>query len=236
MTAGGRLFGIGIGPGDPELITLKALRLLKAAAIVAYPAPEAGESLARAIAAPYLSPTQEEFAIRVPMSADRAAAEPAYDRAADVLGRRLAAGRDVAVLCEGDPFFYGSFMYLFARLAKRFPVDVVPGVSSLAACAGALAMPLAARNDVISIVPAPLPPEAIIDRLRSSDATAVIKVGRHFTKVRGILIDLGLLAQARYIEHASMASQRIVSLDDVDPANVPYFSMILVHRRGEAWL
>lgn len=236
MTATGRLHGLGIGPGDPELITLKALRLLKAAAIVAYPAPETGASLARAIAAPYLSPAQEEIAIRVPMSLERAAAEPVYDRAADALGRRLAAGCDVALLCEGDPFFYGSFMYLFARLAKRFPVDVVPGVSSLVACAGALAMPLAARNDVISIVPAPLPTEVIAARLRDSDASAVIKIGRHFTKVRGVLADLGLLMQARYIEHASMATQRILPLEAVDPAAVPYFSMILVHRRGEAWV
>ncbi len=235
MTTSGRLYGLGIGPGDPELITLKALRLLRSAAVVAYPAPEIGESLVRSIAAPYLASTQEEFAIRLPMSAERFPAEAVYDRAAEVLGQHLAAGRDVAVLCEGDPFFYGSFMYLFARLAKRFPVEAVPGVSSLTACAGALAMPLAARNDVFSIVPAPLSAEAIAARLRESDAAAIIKVGRHFAKVRDVLADLGLQTQARYIEHASMASQRILPLAKVDPADVPYFSMILVHRRGEAW-
>jgi len=231
----GTLYGLGIGPGDPELITVKALRLLRAAPVLAYPAPETGESLARAIAADLLPGGQTEVAIRMPMVSARFPAQEIYDRVAVELGGHLAAGRDVAALCEGDPFFYGSFMYLFARMAEDYPVEVVPGVSSLTGCAAALGAPLAARNDVLTVVPAPLEAAVLKTRLAAGDATAIIKVGRHFEKVRRVLEELGLSEQARYIEHATMASQRILPLDAVEPGAVPYFSMILLHKRGEAW-
>jgi precorrin-2/cobalt-factor-2 C20-methyltransferase len=152
----GTVYGIGVGPGDPELMTLKGARLLNACPVIAYPAPETGDSLARRIAAPHVPDTATEIIIRTPMSIDRFPAEEVYDRAAREIGAHLAADRDVAVLCEGDPFFYGSFMYLFARLAEQWPVEVVPGVSSLMACAATLGAPLAARNDVLSVLPAPL--------------------------------------------------------------------------------
>ena len=231
----GTLYGLGVGPGDPELITLKALRRLQAAAVVAYPAPEHGDSLARGIVAPHLPGGQTEIAIRMPMVASRFPAQEVYDRAADEIGGHLAAGRDVAVLCEGDPFFYGSFMYLFGRMAAEFRVEVVPGVSSLTACAAALDAPLAARNDVLTVVPATLPAETLSDRLANADAVALIKVGRHFAKVRNVLETLGLGDRARYIQHATMDTQTVLPLDAVSPDEVPYFSMILVHRRGEAW-
>ncbi len=231
----GTLYGLGIGPGDPELITLKALRLLKAAPVLAYPAPEQGESLVRRIVAPHLDGAKTEVAIRMPLVAARFPAQQVYDRAAEELGAHLAAGRDVAVLCEGDPFFYGSFMYLFGRMAERFTVEVVPGVSSLTACAAVLGAPLAARNDVLTVVPAPLDEAALKARLGEAEAAAVIKLGRHFAKVRRVLDELGLAQHARYVEHATMDSQRILPLDAVAGDDVPYFSMILVHRRGEAW-
>jgi len=231
----GTLYGLGIGPGDPELITLKALRLLQAAPVLAYPAPETGESLARRIVAPHLDGGHIEVAIRMPLVEARFPAQAVYDRAAEELGGHLIAGRDVAVLCEGDPFFYGSFMYLFGRMAERFTVEVVPGVSSLTACAAVLGAPLAARNDVLTVVPAPLDEAALKTRLSGVDAAAIIKLGRYFPKVRRVLDELGLAAHARYVEHATMESQRILPLDAVDGENVPYFSMILVHRRGEAW-
>ncbi|MDJ0611008.1 MAG: precorrin-2 C(20)-methyltransferase [Kiloniellales bacterium] len=231
----GTLYGLGIGPGDPELITVKALRLLRAAPVLAYPAPEKGESLARAIVADLLPGGQAEVAIRMPIEVARFPAQEVYDRSAAELGGHLAEGRDVAVLCEGDPFFYGSFMYLFGRMAEDFPVEVVPGVSSLTACAAVLGAPLAARNDVLSVVPGPLPDPELKARLADCQAAALIKVGRHFPRIRSVLEELGLAGRARYVERATMASQKILPLDAVDPAAVPYFSMILVHTRGEAW-
>src|SRR3546814_7073624 len=153
-TMTGTLYGLGIGPGDPELITVKALRLLKAAPVLAYPAPESGDSLARAIVAGYLPGGQTEIVLRMPMVAERFPAQEVYDRAAVEIGGHLAAGRDVAALCEGDPFFYRSFMYPFGRVAHRFPVEVLPGVSSLTACAGVLGGPPAARKHVLPIIPA----------------------------------------------------------------------------------
>lgn len=233
MTA--TLYGLGIGPGDPELITLKALRLLQAAPVLAYPALEEGDSLARSIVAGHLPGGQTEIAIRMPMVAARFPAQEVYDKAAAEIGGHLEAGRDVAALCEGDPFFYGSFMYLFGRVAERFPVEVVPGVSSLTACAAVLGAPLAARNDVLTVIPAPLGEEVLAARLRDVEAAAVIKVGRHLQKVRKVLEELGLADRARYVERATMGEQRILPLDSLDGDAAPYFSMILIHRRGEAW-
>lgn len=233
--ATGKLYGLGIGPGDPELITLKALRLLQGAPVLAYPAPEKGDSLARSIVAGHLSGDQIEIPIRMPMVASRFPAQEVYDWAADTLGDHLTNGRDVVVLCEGDPFFYGSFMYLFGRMADRFPVEVVPGVSSLTACSAILGSPLAARNDVLTVLPAPLDEESLRARLSRSDSVAIIKVGRHFEKIRRLLGELDLLDQARYIEHATMATQKVLPLAEVPLTEVPYFSMILVHQRGEAW-
>jgi precorrin-2/cobalt-factor-2 C20-methyltransferase len=141
----------------------------------------------------------------------------------------------VAALCEGDPFFYGSFMYLFGRVAERFPVEVVPGVSSLTACAAVLGAPLAARNDVLTVIPATLEPQQLATLLRDAEAVAIIKVGRHLQKVRKVLRILGLLDLARYVERATLGEQRILPLVDMEEDSAPYFSMILLHRRGEAW-
>lgn len=231
----GTLYGLGVGPGDPELITLKAQRILRSVPVIAWPAPLEGESMARSIAATHLPGGQTEIPIRMPMVAERFPAEDVYDKAADEISVHLTEGRDVAVLCEGDPFVYGSFMYLFARIAGRFPVSVVPGVSSLTAGAAALGMPLAARNDVLVVLPAPLAEDELERRLADADAAVIIKVGRHMAKLRRVLDRLGLTGSARYIEHATMENQIIRDIAEMDEAVAPYFSLVLVHRRGEAW-
>ena len=230
----GLLSGIGVGPGDPDLITLKGLKAIRQAQVIAYPAPPEGESLARSIAAPHIPGGQEEIAIRMPLELARFPAAEVYARAAATLGARLDEGCNVAVLCEGDPFVYGSFLYLFERLAARHRVEVIPGVSSPMACAAALRLPLAARNDVFTVIPAPLDEAALAAHLAACDAAAIIKVGRHLEKVRRVLKNLGLLERAHYVERASMAAERIAPLAAVAPP-APYFSMVIVHRRGAAW-
>jgi precorrin-2/cobalt-factor-2 C20-methyltransferase len=231
----GTLYGIGVGPGDPELITLKGYRLLQAAPVIAWPAPLEGESMAHRIAAPHLPDGRIEIPIRMPISIDRFPVEGVYDEAAAELGEHLSEGRDVAVLCEGDPFVYGSFMYLFGRLADRFPVQVVPGISSLTAGAAALGAPLAAQNDVLSVIPAPLPEEELERRLADTDAAVVIKVGRHLEKLGRVLSRLGLAETARYVEYATMENQTVRPFPEAAEGKAPYFSLVLVHRRGEAW-
>ncbi len=230
---GGTLYGLGIGPGDPDLITLKALRILKSVSVVAHPAPEEGDSLARAIAAPHLGGGQTEIAIRTPMTPGNFPADDVYDRYAAEIAAHLKENRDVAVLCEGDPFLYGSFMYIFARLAGDHDVQVVPGVSSLGAVAACAGRPLVSRNQVLTIVPAPLDEDELFQRLAGTDAAAVMKVGRHLEKVKRVLARLGLDGGATYVEHASMPDQRICPLADVSEDAAPYFSMILVrHPEG----
>ena len=231
----GRLFGLGIGPGDPELITLKAYRILQSSDLLVYPAPEQGDSLARTIAAPHVPDGIPEYVMRMPLNADRFPAQRVYDAAASRISSALRDGKQIAVLCEGDPFFYGSFMYLFERLASDHPVEVVPGVSSLMACAATSCLPLAARNDVLTVLPATLSDAALEARLSTTDAAAIIKVGRHLPRLVVLLERLGLAECARYIEHATMTGQKVLSLRAAAGLIAPYFSMILLHQRGQAW-
>jgi precorrin-2/cobalt-factor-2 C20-methyltransferase len=224
----GRLYGIGVGPGDPELLTLKAYRLLQAAPVVAYQAASDRESVARSIVAPYLTGKQIEVCFNFPRALDPEAAYDLYSEAIKPISAHLSMGRDVVVLCVGDPLFYGSFMYLFTRLSDRFITEIVPGISSPMAAAAAIGTPLCYQNDVFSVLSATLPAESLRAHLRDADAVAIIKLRRHFDKVRQILSDLDLLSRAKYIERATGKDQRIAAIEDIDPSNVPYFSMILV--------
>jgi len=232
----GTAFGIGVGPGAPDLLTLRAVRLLQEAPVIAYPAPEGGASLARAIAASHIPEGRDEIVIETPMVPGEFPAHAVYDRYAAVIAKHLEAGRDVAILCEGDPFLYGSFMYLFARLADDHKVEVVPGVSSLGACAAVAGAPLVSRNEVLTVLPAPVSDARIVAALETSDALAIMKVGRHLDRVRGHIEAAGRLKDAWYIERATMETQRVFPLaatdDDVDKA--PYFSMILIRTPSEA--
>ncbi len=231
MSAGrqGRLYGIGVGPGDPELLTLKGLRLLRAAAVVAYPAPDSGNSFARAIVAAWLDRGQREIVIRFPMRPGPPPAE-IYDDAARMIAAELDAGNDVALLCQGDPLFYGSFIGVFTRLADCFPIEIVPGVSSLTACAAAAATALVTHDEVLAVIPATLAKDELRRRLAAAEIAAIVKLGRHLPKVRRVLGDLGILADALYVEHASLPNQRVWPLAEIDDA--PYFSMALVRKAG----
>ena len=232
----GKLYGLGLGPGDPELLTLKAHRILTSAPVVAYPAPDTGSSFARQIVAPYLSASQLEVPMVVPMRVERYPAQEVYDEASETLSRHLDAGSDVAVLCEGDPFFYGSFMYLFERLSGRYETEIVPGVSSIMAGAAALGRPLAARNDVLTIIPGPLDTKLMRARIDASDAVAIIKVGRHFSRIRQLLEEMNLVDAAGYLERISLPEQRVLPLAEVTEDAAPYFSIILIYKGQEGWM
>ena len=231
----GTLHGVGVGPGDPELMTLRAHRLIRAARVVAYPAPDSGESTARAIAAFAIAEGAEEIPMVVPMRPDRFPAQGVYAEAAERIAARLDAGTDVVVLCEGDPFFYGSFMYLFRRLAGSHPVEVTPGVSSLGACAAALRRPLTARDDVLTVLPGTLPDAELRPRIEAAQAVAIMKVGRHLPRLRALIERLGLTARAGYAAHASRPDERAVPLAEA-PDTAPYFSMILIYKGDDPWL
>ncbi|HEV7277274.1 MAG TPA: precorrin-2 C(20)-methyltransferase [Devosiaceae bacterium] len=231
----GTLHLVGVGPGDPELLTLKAARILAAVPVIAYPESGEDSALALSIAASHLPADAERLPIAVPMKPERAPAQAAYDRAAIAILARLESGRDVAWLCEGDPLFYGSAMYLIARVAPHAPVEVIPGVTSLTAAAAAIVRPLAARNEVLKVLPAPLPDETLAAELAAAPAVAIIKIGRHFDRIRALLTASGHAAGAIVVEHATSSRQRITPLAGFAHDERPYFSTILCYCGEEAW-
>ncbi|WP_417675232.1 precorrin-2 C(20)-methyltransferase [Roseibium sp.] len=231
----GTLYGVGLGPGDPELLTLKAHRLISTAKVISYPAPDTGPSFARAIAAGYFPEGVREIPVVIPMRESRFPAKEIYDRAAKEIAEVLDSGTDVVTLCEGDPFFYGSYMYVFERLAERYPTVIVPGVTSLTACAAALRRPLTSRTDVLTVIPGTLPDDDIRARIDSAQSIAIMKVGRHVGRLKALLDDLGLTDRAGYVERASLDEQKVLPLADFTGDKAPYFSMILIYKGDEAW-
>lgn len=244
--AKGRLLGLSVGPGDPELITVKALRLLREAPVVAYFVAKAKASKGQGgnafgIVEAHLSETQQRLPLVYPVTTEKLAPPLSYedviaafyDAAAEQVAEHLDAGRDVAVICEGDAFFFGSYMYLHDRLAGRYEAEVVPGVCSMLGGAAALGSPLVYRNQSLLVLSGVLAEEELAERLAGAEAAVVMKLGRNFDKVRRVLERLGLAERALYIERATMAEQRVLPLDAVEPMASPYFSLILVP--GKRW-
>jgi len=241
MAQPGRLIGLGVGPGDPELITVKALRLLRESPVVAYFVAKGKKGNAFGIIAAHLQAAQTQMPLVYPVPTE-VLPEPLsyeqiisdfYDQAAEEVAEHLQAGRDVAVICEGDPFFYGSYMYLHDRLAERFEAQVVPGVWSMLGGAAVLGVRLVSRNQSLSVLSGVLPHDDLKRRLADADAAVIMKLGRNCHKVREVLAELGLADRALYVERATMSNQKIVPLNDVDPMSSPYFSLIIVP--GERW-
>jgi len=232
----GRLFGIGLGPGDPELMTLKAVRLLRSADVVAYPTAKAGTGVSLSIIAAHLHGAQELFPLVYPITAGPEADAPDYrdkisafyDETSARLAEYLDAGRDVAIPCVGDPFFYGSFMYWYGRLSHRFETTVVPGISSILAGAIATGKPLCFRTQTVTVIPGTLPQSDIVRRLECADAAVIIKLGRTFTKVRGALERSGKLSRAIYVERATMETEKVRPAAEVETGTSPYFSMVVI--------
>jgi precorrin-2 C20-methyltransferase/precorrin-3B C17-methyltransferase len=234
----GRLFGVGVGPGDPELVTVKAARIIAAADVIAYPiAPRRGATgVARTIALPHMRDGVIEMALTDPITTEQTdhpggyegAISDFYDESAAAIAEHLDAGRDVVVLCEGDPFFYGSYMYLHERLSDRYPTEVVPGVTSVSAAAAAAGVPLVKRDDILTVLPATLPEDELASRLRAADAAVVMKLGRTFPPVARAASVAGVASRAVWVAHAASAGQRVARLSDVDADNVPYMSLVLV--------
>ena len=235
-TRTGRLYGVGLGPGDPSLLTVRAVEVIGAVDVVAFHSARHGRSIARSIASRYFRDGTVEEALVYPLTTGstthpggyRGALEDFYAEASGRLAAHLDAGRDVAVLSEGDPFVYSSYQHLHKRLAHRYDTEVVPGVSSLSATGASLGRPLVEADEVLTVIPGTLPEEELTARIAAADSAVILKLGRTFPAVRRALERAGRLGDAAYVERATMAGERTAPLSEVDPESVPYFSMAVL--------
>ncbi|MGW4713882.1 precorrin-3B C(17)-methyltransferase [Nocardia sp. NPDC004260] len=236
MSTPGKLWGVGLGPGDPELVTVKAANVIGAADVIAFHSARHGRSISRRIAAPYLRPGQLEEHLVYPVTTEttdhpggyQGAIDEFYEQAAERLAEHLAAGRSVALLAAGDPLFYSSYMHMHRRLADRFEAEIIPGITSVSAASAALGTPLVEGEQVLTVLPGTMPVDELTRRLRGTDAAAIMKLGRTYPGVRQALTDSGRLADAYYVERASTTEQRVLHAGAVDDAEVPYFAITLV--------
>lgn len=236
----GRLYGIGLGPGDPELLTVKAVRLLKTCPVVAYFCKSGRRGNARVIADRWIPETCEELPLGYPLTTEIPFDHPDYistlsafyEAAREKLAERLRRGLDVALLAEGDPLFYGSFMHLYERLRGEFATEVVPGVTGMAGCAAAAGAPLTWGDDILRVLPGTLPYEALVEHLKQADAAVVMKLGKNFQKVRRAFAETGQLERAIYVERGAMPEQKVIPLAEKLDDDAPYFSMILLPGQG----
>jgi precorrin-2/cobalt-factor-2 C20-methyltransferase len=232
----GRLIGVGVGPGDPELLTLKAMRVLKEADVVAHFAKLGNGSNARAIIAGQLKSGIQELPLLYPLTTEvgkderfyRDTMREFYDGAAAAVAAHLDAGRVVAVICEGDPLFYGSYMHLHVRLAGNYPTEIVAGVTGMSGCWSAAGVPIAQGDDVFTAIPGSLPEDELVRRLREADAVVIMKLGRHLPKVRRALERTGRLARAMYVERGTMPGAVVMPLLEKADDCAPYFAVVLV--------
>jgi precorrin-2/cobalt-factor-2 C20-methyltransferase len=235
------IIGVGLGPGDPDYVTVRAIKVLRAASRLVHFAKKGERGIARSIADAVIGPDPErELPLYYPVTTEIPVAGPDYpaaigafyDRAAARLIEEIASGRSVAVLCEGDPFFYGSFTHLWLRLKGRVAIEIVPGITGMAGAAARAGVPVGWADDVVTVLPATLRYADLVERLGSTDAAVIIKLGRNLPKVRDALAAAGLLERAFYVERATMLGQRIGTVADMAEDSAPYFSLVLVPGRG----
>lgn len=240
VAALGALIGVGLGPGDPELVTVKAARLIGAANVVAFFAKRGRESHARTIAAPYLAPGCEEIALHYPVTTEIPFDQPEYvsslqqfyEDCVTRIRAVLETGRNVTLLCEGDPLLYGSFMHMFARLDSRFRIEICAGVSGMSGCFAAARQPMAWGDDILTVLPATLDEDRLASRLAETDAAVVMKLGGNFAKLRRAMTRAGVIDRAIYVERGAMPGEKIMRFADKRDDEAPYFSMALVPGRG----
>ena len=227
------LYLLGVGPGDPDLLTLKAANILRKTRVIAFAQKPGTPSMALNIAKTHVQKHAALLPVDVPMQVAPEAAQSAYDQAASKIGKLLDQGKSVAYLCEGDPFFYGSAMYFFDRLSPEHAIEVVPGISSLSAASAAIPRPLVARSQHLKILPATMVEPELKAELETAQSVAIMKTGRHFSRIKKLLSETKLAENALIIEHASGADEKVTPLLKYSGDNLPYFAIILTHKGNE---
>ena len=236
----GTIYGVGLGPGDPDLMSVRADRLIRAARHVAYFRKAGRAGQARQIIEGMLHAEAREYPMEYPVTTEISFRDPAYNEMLAAFYAECTArlrglaetADDVVVLCEGDPFFYGSFMHLYERLRDSVPVEVVPGITGMSGAWTATGVPVTWGDDVLVVLCGTLPEDELTWRIADADALVVMKLGRNIDKVHRALVATGRLEAAWLIEYATMPNQTVRRMTEAPSMPAPYFSMIVVHGQG----
>ena len=230
----GVFYGVGVGPGDPELITLKSYRRIQEADVISFIANDKGESQAKAIAVEALSAvtkSQHEIPVVMPMCNDRSVANKVYDEAASAIAKQLSEGKNVAFICEGDPLFFGSFAYLLERLEAEFSCEVIPGISSVHAASSALQLPLTMLKESFAVISGRHSDQQIRDTLNQHDSVVIMKAGRSRQRLLSLIAETGRSSEANYLEYIGREQQTICrDVSQLADEAGPYFSLFVVIR------
>lgn len=240
MTAKGTFHGVGLGPGDPDLLTVKAVKLIESAGLVTFFAKAGRRGNARTIVDKWIPKGKPELPLWYPMTTESHFGEDVYidalrafyERSVEAIADVLDMGKDVVLVCEGDPMFYGSFMHLYVRLKDRYPTKITPGVTGMAGCWAAAGLPMTWGDDQLSVLAGTMSEDDLVRRLEATDAAVVMKLGTNYPKVRRAIVRAGLLHRATYVERGTMAGEQVIALAERTEETAPYFSLILIPGEG----
>ena len=234
------IYGIGLGPGDPDLMSVKADRLVRRIKNVAFFRKAGRKGHARTIVEGLLPMGAIELPMEYPVTTEISVTDPQYNVLLSEFyqdcTKKIASlseqGHEVAILCEGDPFFYGSFMHLYTRLKDTHPVTVVPAITGMSGAWTASGAPITWGDDVLTVLLGTLSLDELQKRMANSDALVIMKIGRNIEKIRQALKASGLYQKAWLIEYATMPQQTVHKLSECEGRITPYFSIIVVHGQG----
>ena len=236
----GKIYGVGVGPGAVDLLSVRADRLVREARYIAFFRKAGRAGHARQIASTLLSKDVIELAMEYPITTEIPLSDQRYSEVLSEFYKKYSnkiislsqTGIDLVILCEGDPFFYGSFMHIYSRVKDKCPVEVVPAITGMSAAWTATDIPITWGDDILTVLMGTLDKTTLEKQLQDTNAAIIMKIGHNLPKIKKALERTGRFYDAFIVEYAAMDKQTVQRLSDYNTENAPYFSIIILHGQG----
>ena len=236
----GKIYGVGVGPGAVDLLSVRADKLVREAKYIAFFRKAGRAGHARQIASTLLSKDVIELAMEYPITTEISLSDQRYSEVLSEFYKKYSnkiislsqPGKDLVILCEGDPFFYGSFMHIYSRVKDKCPVEVVPAITGMSAAWTATDIPITWGDDILTVLMGTLDKTTLENQLQNTNAAIIMKIGHNLPKIKKALERTGRFYDAFIVEYAAMDKQTVQRLSDYNTENAPYFSIIILHGQG----